>query len=582
MGQENDAIVVGNVSSLRRTSSSSKAVVRPNKLAARRSPKVAQGSFSLRQAGGYGGGGMGGGLDVMMGQATNIYSPHLSTDFLELPQNRTERNAYFRHFYQFDPYVQTAVNLHTELPLSKIRLQSPNGRDPKKNQEILVFFEDMVRRIKLLQKLVQGTKEFLVVGEALFFAEDSEVDFPEDLEWEDEQWIGEDGVPTTRRVRKSEEQLMRDKIAYYQKHYKGLKALRIMPNEQVFVTSLSYVDEALFELLPDPKIKSLVERAEAGDDYAEHVLRMMPQDLVDRIRADEPLYLATDPEEGSFIYQLARNKMDYEEHGHSIMECLMHVLVYRDKLRQAQTSIASRAMTPKRLVYGEDLSLGDVEDLRDQVDMALMDPDYTIVTNYQVSWEEISARDRLLDLGGEYDITDRQLFAGLGVTESMLTGESSYSGERLNIEVINTRYMLYRELIQEYVEEYLFIPVARRKGFIEFDEFGNERVLYPKLSFTRLALRDNRDTFDAMFNLYQKGSMPIDVILELLNLDPQSTRERLERDLFTVNDPVFNDMIRGIYNEVGRWMVESTDIKNRLADYLQVNEVESGDEGGRF
>jgi len=261
----------------------------------------------------------------------------------------------------------------------------------------------------------------------------------------------------------------------------------------------------------------------------------------------------------------------------------LRTLYYREKLRQAQTQIASRAMTPKRLVWGEGLAETDVEDLREQVDLALVDPDYSIVTNYEVHWEEIGSRDRLLDLSSEYEITDKQLYAGLGVTESLLNGESTFSGDRVKLEVLNTRYLLFREVIQEYVEEYLFKPVARRKGFVEKDQWGNEVVLYPRLSFTRLALRDSQDTYDALFNLYQKGSISIDLILEMFNIDPQDTKTKIEKDMFSVNDSTFNEVIRGVYGEVGRMLAEKTNIMNRIAEYLGLEvKKEVPPEEGRF
>jgi hypothetical protein len=256
--------------------------------------------------------------------------------------------------------------------------------------------------------------------------------------------------------------------------------------------------------------------------------------------------------------------------------------MYREKLRQAQTQIASRAMTPKRIVWAEGLSDVDTDDLREQVDLSMVDPDYTIVANYEVHWEEMGSKDRLLDLASEYEITDKQLYAGLGVTESLLNGESTFSGDRVKLEVINTRYLLFREIIQEYVEENLFKPVARRKGFVEIDEFGDEVVLYPKLSFTRLALRDSQDTYDALFNLYQKGSVSIDLILEMFNIDPSDTREKIEKDLGTVNDATFNEVIRGMYGEASRTLAEKTDIVERLAKYMKLEmkkEAEAPEEG---
>jgi intein/homing endonuclease len=242
----------------------------------------------------------------------------------------------------------------------------------------------------------------------------------------------------------------------------------------------------------------------------------------------------------------------------------LRLLYYKEKLRQAQTQIASRAMTPKRLVWADDISLADLDELREQVDLSLVDPDYSIVTNYELHWEEMGSKDRLLDLSGEYELVNKELYSGLGVTESLLSGETLYSGDRLKLEVINTRYMFLREILQEYVEEYLFKPVARRKGFVEKNEWGEEVVLYPRLSFTRLPLRDSQDTFDALLNLYQKGSIPVETILELFNLDSEDIKSKLDQDRYTGNDATFNEVLRGIYGGVADKLIESTDVVDRI------------------
>jgi hypothetical protein len=308
----------------------------------------------------------------------------------------------------------------------------------------------------------------------------------------------------------------------------------------------------------------------------------MPEDVVAAVVEGKNIPLNTDPDAGSFVHYLANRKSDYEPRGRSILERCIRVLVYRDKLRQAQTSIASRHMTPIRIVYGNDLSEPQMDELREQVDLALQDPDYSIIANFEVRWEEMGADQRLLDLNGEYDLTDRQLYAGLGVTEGLLSGESAYSGDRINLEVINTRYMLLREQVQDLVENYFFKPMCARMGFVEEDEDGVETVIVPKLSFTRLALRDNRDTFDALYNLFQKGSLDVETILEMLNLDPVTVRERIERDTFTVNDPNFNEVMRGLYGEAGRALAENSDVAEILAKALGLEYEKPKEEGSRF
>ena len=362
-------------------------------------------------------------------------------------------------------------------------------------------------------------------------------------------------------------------VAWLKKNYKGWTSVRVLPPEQVKMESFNFTDERLFELIPDSKTKAVIEKYQQGDPEAKRIVESMPPKVVKAVVEGSNIPLNTDPMAGSYIYCLLNRKSDYDPQGRSILERCMRILVYRDKLRQAQTSIASRHMTPIRIVYGEDLDAGDVDALRDQVDMALQDPDYSIIANFQVNWEEMGADQRLLDLGSEYDLTDRQLYAGLGVTEGLLSGESSYAGDRINLEVINTRYMLLREQLQDLVENHFFRPMCARMGFVEEDEDGEEHVIVPTLSFTRLALRDNRDTFDALYNLYTKGSLDVDTILELLNLDPVAVRERIERDLFTVNDPTFNEVLRGIYGDAGRAIAENSDASEKIAKVLGTEEL---------
>jgi hypothetical protein len=200
-------------------------------------------------------------------------------------------------------------------------------------------------------------------------------------------------------------------------------------------------------------------------------------------------------------------------------------------------------MTPMRVVWGDELSDVDVESLREQVDMALTDPDFSIISNYEVHWQEMGSNGRLLELSSEHEHIENCLFAGLGVTRELLTGEGTYAGNRITLEILNTQYLLFRELLQEYVENNIFKPVARKKGFIEKDKYGREKLLYPKLSFTRLAIKDNDAFFEQAMQLYNKGSISIDIILEMLNVDPISTRKKIEADLFTVNDFAFNQLM---------------------------------------
>ena len=514
-----------------------------------------------------------------MGSGGNFYSPELSTDFLELPQSLDEQRNYYRFFYRNDPFVGQAIDLHTELPLSKLRLGMPKAENRAIAEQALNFCVRWAKRVGLLHRMIEIVHDYHLVGEVFTFCEDTSPDMPEEITYEVKRELDKNGNPVEKKV-KHEDHVERE-IAWLKKNYKGWTAIRVLPPEQIHMESFPFTDQKLIQLIPDSKTKDLISRADMGDPSAKKIAKTMPGDVVKAIRSGDNIPLNTDPDAGSFVHYMARKKSQYEPRGHSILERCIRTLVYRDKLRQAQTSIASRHMTPIRIVYAEDMDATDVEELRDQIDLALADPDYSIVANYQINWEEMGADSRLLNLDGEYELSNRQLYAGLGVTEGLLSGESSHSGERISLEVINTRYMLLRELLQDMVEENMLKPMCRRMGFIETKD-GEDEVIYPTLSFTRLAIRDNRDTFDALFNLYQKGSLDIDVILELLNIDPVMTREKLKKDLFTLQDSTFNEVLRSVYGDAARDVAENSDAAQRIAGELGLIYQKKEEDTNRF
>ena len=506
--------------------------------------------------------------DVVDSGQANFYSPQLSTDFLEKPQNLRERRAFFRFFYQTNEIVAQAIDLHSTLPLSKLRLTPPKGKNPKQNEYVFKFFQDMCDNMKLFKTLIDIAFEHTLQGNAFSFAEEDD-------------WL-EDLSPEERAAQKSRAEqrskFLKEKYGVIDKDilFKGWRKIVILPPDQVRVRKIPLSDDVAIEFVPDSETRRYLtaEAPLAGADPSANPKYSLPRDLQDKIKQSGVIPLDTDPYTGSHVYHLARKKSQYEPLGTSIIERCTNTLVLMDKLRQAQTSIASRHMTPMRIVWSEDLSDEDVENLREQVDMALVDPDFSIIANYEVHWEEMGSNGRLLDIESENTACMDRLFAGLGVTREILTGEGTYTGNRISLEIMNTQYLLFREIIQDYVENYLFKPVARKKGFIEYDEFGNEVLLYPHLSFSRLAIRDNDQFFNAAFQLYQKGSISVDLLLDILNIDPESTKVKLEHDMFTVNDSLFNEVLRNIYTNVATPLVEQTDLVDKLAAYMKLNKVE--------
>jgi hypothetical protein len=506
------------------------------------------------------------GSDVIDSGTSQFYSPQLSTDFLEKPQNLRERRAFYRFFYNTNEIVGRAIDVHSTLPLSKLRLVPPKGKNDHQNKYVMKFFEDMCDEMRLFKCLIEGTHEYMLFGNGFFFLEEHDP-------FND---MTPDETATKKEEINQRSDFLKKKYNIVDKNplFRGWKKFVVLPPDQVRVRKLPLTDEIAIEFTPDAQTKELITQgsyAYQGSAPGERKKYEIPAELQEKVRQSGIIPLDTEPNSGSFVFHLARKKSQYEPLGVSIIERCINTLILLDKLRQAQTSIASRHMTPMRVVWAEDLNPEDVDSLREQVDMALVDPDYSIIANYEVHWEEMGSQGRLLDIEAENEAGLNRLLAGLGLTREILTGEGSYTGSRISLEIMNTEYLLFREVIQDFVENYLFKPIARKKGFVEFDDYGNEVVLYPKLSFTRLAIRDNDRYFDAAFQLYQKGSISIDLILDILNIDPVSTKEKIERDLFTVNDSIFNELMRNIYTNLALPLVENTNLTQKVSEYLKLD-----------
>lgn len=285
--------------------------------------------------------------------------------------------------------------------------------------------------------------------------------------------------------------------------------------------------------------------------------------------------LNDDPHLGSYVMHFARKKAPFEDHGRSVLQRCLRTIIYRDKLRQVQNTLASRNMTPKTLVVAPEAPVQELDALRVHIDEAKADPDYTIVVNYDVTWNEIGTDGRLLALDSEWAHTNAELAVGMGFTPEILTGEGFFSGDRIRIELLNTTYLQFRDVLSELVENMIFKPMAMRKGFYEIDDYGNPRWIYPKLSFSRLALRDQGDVYDMLFNLYAKGSLPVDIIYEFLNLDPETCKRKLEEDLLTVKDSKFNQVLDAIYAGVAERLFKSTDLTDKVSKSLQLTPKET-------
>ncbi|MBV6343473.1 Hint domain-containing protein, partial [Candidatus Magnetobacterium casense] len=257
-----------------------------------------------------------------LGQGGNFYSPELSTDFLELPQSVDEQRNYYRFFYDNDPFVGQAIDLHSELPLSKLRLGLPEVKDRDMAEKSLRFCQRWAKKIGLLHRLLEIVHEYFLIGEVFIFAEDTSPDMPQDIRAKCIREITVEG----EAIERWEDYPDADEraVAWLKKNYKGWSAIRVLPPEQMHMESFPFTDEKLIELVVDSKTKAIYQRAQTGDPAAVRIAASMPETVLQAIQQGRNIPLNTDPDAGSFLYYLARKKSQYEPRGKSILQrCLL-------------------------------------------------------------------------------------------------------------------------------------------------------------------------------------------------------------------------------------------------------------------
>ena len=107
------------------------------------------------------------------------------------------------------------------------------------------------------------------------------------------------------------------------------------------------------------------------------------------------------------------------------------------------------------------------------------------------------------------------------------------SSAQVGIEVLIRRLDNWRNKLKEWVETNIFKPVAMMQGFIDEEEskiVGETVYLYPKLTWNDLQLRDKTNRIQTLMQMYDKGMVSAQTVLEEMDLDYDSEVEKIREE----------------------------------------------------
>jgi len=420
-----------------------------------------------------------------------------------LPISRKEKYAFFRFFYKHDVYGSSAIDIHTEIPLSKVKFSWPKRVEAQKElfDRARGFYEDWIEEVSFFHVLVDMVRDYNLMGDVFIFPQRGN--------------LGD---------------------------FKCYEKIIFLPPNMCDVKETNFSADKLLTIQMDE---------EQVPDTLKNVVKDGKLTL--------PIFDKGDPDK-DFIFHFARNKLPYETYGTSMFESCLKPFFTRLKLYRIRGLDITRNTNPVNVITAPKASEEQLLSLEDNVEMSEMQVSAKVYANYEINWERIGVGEGLYDLSADWEQTKDELMIGLMTTQDMLSGGQTYSGGRITLEVVNRRYLMLREKLIDVTSRVFFKSMAVMNDFFYEEDDGRKVYVYPKLGFKRLPLRDDESLFANVFNLYQKGSAPVDLIYELLGLDADEINEQLVNDLLTIKDPTFNSMLQEIYSSVVEQVVEKTNV----------------------
>lgn len=505
-----------------------------------------------------------------------------------------QRFVLFRYIYRHNPVIGRILDLHTNIPLSKFRLQPPQNVPEILKDFIMQFYSKILDRIDFGSIIIEMVLNHYIYGTAKVLIDDyflEENTSLQDLsnvlkdltlkkteeeilflsEIEEKYSENPESIDLETRMKYLESKFS----GFFNRNYSGPDTIRVLDifkiedffeNKDIDFEAIKYkLSSSLLNLISNNE--SFEELQDLG--YSKGWL-----ELINISEEDDSIVIDNDEFSGfPFIFSLTRFD------NTSLIQRVFNEAIEWEVVKKAFRSKTKNIGQIGRIVTSDDLSEPQIDILRAEVQALIEDPSHAIIANFPINFEEVNSSikeelDQLIDMASQIS---ENLSLGMGFPESIISGDSQYSGDLVKLEVLNTEYLQFKISIQNIIENKIFKPIAQRKGLFAIDSWGSPSLIIPKVSFSRISIRDE-SVFDLLFSLYQKGSLPIEIIYELLNIESDDVERRIQNDLFTVSDPNFNDILRDIYSNVSDVIAEETDVKDKIIDSLGLQKVDEDEE----
>ena len=424
--------------------------------------------------------------------APNFYSPFLTPSSFQIPNARREVYLWANWWRNNEPKVAAAISFLTNFPFAgwKLECSSTYVKD---------YFEKLVDKLNFQKWLPEISKTYYLLGDAFVLLS---------IECEHCNGSGWDN--------KKNENCKHDGASW--------KSISILNPDSVLKSPGMIDTEGSYVYRPSAEEVRVVNERQPKELYD-----AIPDNIKKLIMKGDPIKLNS-----LSIQHFKHGSNPWEDYGVSIVRPLFPILTYKDKLRQAQFIIAERLILPIKVVkIGSDTrpaSQEDIDNVQDELASLANDPNLTLVTHHNFDLEWYGATGKIHSLQGEFEHIDSEILDGLMLSKALLGGSDtgmSYSNAQVSLLAMHRRLESFRNEVAQWIEQKIFKPVAEWNGFIVEGERGQDEIVYPKIKFDDLQLKDDSQKLQIMATANQQGVISNVSLIEAFGLDVDQEIERL-------------------------------------------------------
>lgn len=415
--------------------------------------------------------------------APKVFSPLYENSNLQLPRDLRTLNAWNRHFYNINPLVRNAVNLHATYPISKINLQCEDRR-------VLQFFEDMFEDIGIVNVLHAVSLEYWKLGEAVPHAE---------LDADNGVW------------------------SHIFLHNPDYIRVQVSP----------LAKDPIITLIPDEHLKRVVQSSGVSDA---ELRKQLPPEVVALIQQGLDI-----PLNNFNVSHLKLLSSDYDVRGSSIITACYKDLMLYDKLREAEYVQADDMVNPiTHVKLGDPQGAWkpddtDVADMRQAFEEAMYDLDFKLITHGAVQIDKVGNSGAVLETSRMWEQINRNILIGLMTPEEIINGNgASYASATVGLEVLRSRYERFRQSIETWLQKKIMEPIAKIQDFYKWEN-GQRRLIVPKIIWNKMNLRDVESYIQNLVGLAGDepgmGRISTRTLMGLLDIDPEAQQQETRKEL---------------------------------------------------